>query len=251
MRNLLLLSILFSVQQVWAQVDSINVSTNKLLIAKLTPGKRSYAVWQENEKSGKLSQVSIWNREIKFQKIRGKEVIVVEQFRSYSDSINNKYVITMSDRSNLRTIYDYTQRIRTGVEAFNYEQNRIVGADTVKGNSKNGFIIEASDMPYCFEMDLETLGILPIEKVGQQFQLNFYHPGGSIPPQYYPVEVLSKETITVSKEQTVPCWKIKLTYSADSYDISWIGMNTHEVLKLEGHYPGMIFHKTKLISSAF
>lgn len=243
---LLLISILFISRLTLAQVDTIGTNQHPLLTSELTSGTRSYAVWQENERTGKITQTAIWNRTTSFEKLNGHDVVIVEQSRYYSDSINNKYVYTVSDKNTLHTIYDYTKRIRTGIEAYNYYQNEIIGADSIPDNTKTSFFLPLSDMPFCFEMDLETLGILPIKRQGQKFLINFYHPGGSIPPKYYPVEVLGSEDIYLS-DYSIPCWKIRLTYSEDSYDISWIDINTHEVLKLEGHYSETILHKSKLM----
>lgn len=245
--KLALLFLLFSIESI-AQRDSVSVDRGNLLTKFLKPSKSTYLVTSANAKTGAVTQISVWNRETRFEKKGGRDVVVVKQMRYYADTVNNKFVYTISDRGNLRTIYDYTKRLRSGIEAFNYLPGRIVGADTVDHNAKAGFAVGVRDFPFCFEMDLETLALLPIKKVGQALAINFYHPGGETPPQYYPVEVLSEEDFLGPNGVKIKCWKIKLQYDSESFDYSWISKEGHELLKLEGHYPGIIFTKLKTIT---
>ena len=250
MRFILLFSFLFSYSELlYAQRDSVSISRNNLLIQQLKSGKSTYAVWTKDLATEAVSKISIWNREVRFRKLKGREVIVVSQMRFYEDPVNNKYVYTVSDKQNFKTIYDFTKRIRTGIEAFNYYDNEISAADSVKENSKQGFKMTITDFPFCFELDLETLSLLPLKRAGQQLAVNFYHPGGEA-PRYYPVDVIGSEQIQVTSEQKIECWKIQLRYSEDSYDFSWISNKTHELIKLEGHYPNTLFTKIKLVIPA-
>jgi len=245
--ELALLFLLFSIESM-AQRDTVSVERGNLLIKLLKPGKSTYLVTSANAKTGAVTQISLWNRETRLEKKGERDVVVVKQMRYYSDTVNNKFVYTISDRSNLKTIYDYTRRLKSGIEAFNYLPDQIVGADTVEHNTKAGFVVGLKDFPFCFEMDLETLALLPIKKVGQKLAINFYHPGGQIPPQYYPIEVLSEEDFLGPNGVKIKCWKIKLQYDGDSFDYSWISKEGHELLKLEGHYPGVIFTKLRTVT---
>jgi len=245
--KLALLLLLISAESM-AQCDTVNIERGNLLTKLLKPRKSTYLVTSANAKTGAVTQISLWNRETLLEKRGGRDVVVVKQMRYYADTVNNKFVYTVSDRSNLRTIYDYTKRLRSGVEAFNYLPDRIVGADTVKHNAKAGFAVGVSDFPFCFEMDLETLALLPIKKAGQKLAINFYHPGGETPPQYYPVEVVREEDFLGPNGVKIKCWKIKLQYDSESFDYSWISKEGRELLKLEGHYPGVIFTKLKTVT---
>jgi len=230
-----------------AQRDSINVERNNLLMHRLKASKNSYVVWTKDLTTGATSKISIWRRDISIEKFNNRDVIVVKQIRSYEDSLNNKSVFTISDRSNFKTIYNRSERKRTGTEAFNYSDSEITGADSVNKNTKRNFKLSFSDFPFCFELDLETLSLLPIKKTGQKLAINFYHPGGDL-PRYYPVDVLSSEEIETIKGQKIDCWKIKLSYSEDSYDVSWISKKGNELIKFEGHYKNTILTKVKLVS---
>jgi len=240
-----LLSVLLLPTPTYSQVDSISVGRNNLRLSKMQPGKVSYSVWFQDVTSKAVSQISIWNREVFFSHLNGAEVIVVRQMRYYPDQSRNKFVYTISDRKTLKTIYDFMTR-GGSIEAFNFSDKGITGADSVKNNSKKDFSLSFDDFPFCFEMDLEILSLLPITRVGQKFAVNFYHPGGEIPPKYYPVEVLGKETLKTIDKKSVECWKIRLRYDEDSFDDSWITVQSHELLRLEGHFDNMIFNKVRL-----
>jgi len=230
----------------YAQVDSISVSRKNLLTHHLAPRKSSYCVFSKDVATGVVSQISIWNREVSFTTFNGSKVVVVKQMRYTPDPKRNKYVYTISDPNTLHTIYNVSSRGGAQVEAFNYNANDIAGADSVLNNTKRDFKLSVNDVPFCFEIDLETLSLLPVKKVGQKLAINFYHPGGEIPPKYYPVDVVAEEEITIPGGNKMVCWKIRLRYDEDSYDESWISKSTRELIKLEGHYGSTLFTKIKL-----
>jgi hypothetical protein len=47
----------------------------------------------------------------------------------------------------------------------------------VKKNTKADFHLQFTNIPCCFELDVETLSCLPIKTKGQIMIINFYHPG--------------------------------------------------------------------------
>lgn len=230
----------------YAQTDTISIERHSLQVSNLRKGNNRYAVWSQNTQTGIISTLSLWDRDVSFEKRGGKDVIVVKQMRYYEDTLRNKYVYTVSDRNTFKTIYDYTRRGKAGTEAYNYNDNQITGADTIAGNIKKDFKLALNPSTFCFELDVETLRMLPIKRVGQEFAINFYHPGGTVAPQYYPVKVLALEEIETFDGSKILCWKIKLNYDADDYDFSWIGKKSHEFMKLESHYPNGTFNKVKL-----
>ena len=228
-----------------AQVDSVSVRRSNLMMSSLKTGKSSYAVWSKDLSTNAVTQIAIWNREVLFSVLGGKNVVIVKQMRYYDDHKRNKYVYTVSDRKNFQTLYDYTTRGGI-IQAFNYNNNEISGADSVNNNSKRDFKLTINDFPFCFEMDLETLSLLPIKKIGQRLAINFYHPGGEILPRYYPVQVIGQEEIVTLNGKKIACWKIQLRYDENNFDYSWITKDSRELIKLEGHYGNTIFNKVKI-----
>jgi len=189
----------------------------------------------------------LWERKVAFVKREGLDDIAVTQRRLYEDTSRNTLVYTISTRKDFQTIYDY-RKDKSGIQAFDYRSDMIVGSDTIKNNNKSGFALKLPVFPYCFELDIETLSMLPIDHIHQQFAINFYHPGGSTLPQYYPVVVTSEDDLSGVNGLKIKCWVIRLAYDKDNYDISWISKEKHEFLKLESHRPGGTYNKVKLSS---
>src|SRR4051812_19590468 len=103
----------------YSQVDSIKAGPDRSLLLEIQPGKASYAVWLRDTTSNTVSEISIWNREVFFSHLNGKDVVVVRQMRYYSDQKRNKFVYTVNDWKTLRTIYDFMSRGELN-EAFNF-----------------------------------------------------------------------------------------------------------------------------------
>jgi hypothetical protein len=248
-RAITLILFIIRLSAAYAQVDTISIKKNNLQTGYLKAGNNQYVSWSQDAVTKKVSRLLFWERRVIFGKKYGRDVIIVAQQRLYEDTSLNTFVYTVSDSKTFQTIYDYRMRKSAGIQAFNYNGNTIKAADTIKNNIKAGFSLTFGDIPYCFELDLETLSMLPITHVGQQLAVNFYHPGGSVAPAYYPVKVLRDEQIPVVNGVKIDCWVIKLSYDKDDYDYSWISKTNHEFLKLESHSPQGTYNKVKLLTS--
>lgn len=231
----------------FAQSDTISISKNNLRLDYLKEGTSQFITWDKNAATGTISHMIIWIRKVEFIRRNEQDEIAVTQLRYYEDTTRNTYVYTISRRSDFQTIYDY-RKDRSGVQAFDYKADKIVGSDTIKNNIKSSFALNTPQLPYCFELDLETLSMLPIKHVNQSFEINFYHPGGSILPQYYPVTVIGEDALKGINGAKIKCWIIRLDYDKSNYDLSWISKDEHEFLKLESHSPTGTYNKVKLSS---
>ncbi len=232
----------------YAQTDTIGIGRKNLRIDYLKEGTNQFAVWSKNETTGKVSRLILWERKVAFTERNGGKTIAVSQRRLYEDSTKNTFVYTVSDRDSFRTIYDY-RTDKTGIQAFDYRNDSIVGSDTVPKNIKSGFNLSLPIFPYCFELDIETLSMLPIEHTGQKFAINFYHPGGSVLPKYYPVTVIKEDNLISEAGMNLKCWVIRLDYDDKNYDLSWISEKQHNFIKLESHSPGATFNKVRLLTN--
>jgi len=228
--------------------DTISIKNNNLRMANLKEGSSKYLSWTKNSKSGRVSWISMSERVIYFKKINGRDVIIVVQHKFINDTSRNNFVYTVSDRNNFETLYDYTSNSKV-IEAYDYHGYEVRGADTVKQNSRHNFSLKFTDLPYCFELDVETLRALPLKNVGQKMTMAFYQPGRSTSPKLYPVEVIGEEQLPTVRNEKVDCWVVKLTSDSENYDLSWISKSTHEYLKLESHDPEGIFYKVKLFNT--
>jgi hypothetical protein len=232
----------------FAQIDTISIKNNNLRIANLKEGNSQYVCWLKDTRSGAVSIISMSERKVYFQKIRGKDVIVVVKHSFNNDTSANKYVYTISDRNNFKTLYDYSSKSAV-IEAYNYYGDEIKGADSIKQNTKLNFFFKFKDLPYNNELDLETLSALPVERIGQKMIISFYQPGSSTIPKFHPVEVISEEQLSTVNNTRVDCWVIKLSFDNENYDVSWVSKLTHELLRFESRGPTDVFYKVKLSSS--
>jgi hypothetical protein len=240
----LLLSARFS----FAQTDTVSNSKNNLRLEYIKEGTSQFITWDKSAVTGTISRMILWERKVKFIRRDDQDEIAVTQRRLYDDTTANTFVYTVSRRADFQTIYDY-RKGKSGIQSFDYKSDKIVGSDTVKNNIKNGFVLSLSEFPYCFELDLETLSMLPIKRVNQRFAINFYHPGGTVPPQYYPVTVIREDVMDGVNGVKIKCWVIRLEYDKSNYDLSWISKDQHEFLKLESHSPTGTYNKVKLSAS--
>ncbi len=244
------LSIIVSGFKCFAQVDTISVNKNNLLTDYLKEGTSQFLAYTTDGKTKAITSQSIGERTLKFGRINGRDVIIVIQYRHYNDSTVSKYVYTVSDRQNFKTLYDYTKRIKSGIEAYDYSENGVKGSDTIKNNTKADFEFSFSNnFPYCSELNVETLCALPIKHIGQKMAVNFYEPGLAYPPEYHLIEVTGTEKLNAVNNTQIDCWVIKVTYDKDNYDYFWISKNIHEFLKLESYGPTGTFNRVKLFNS--
>ncbi len=232
----------------FAQVDTISIKNNNLQIANLKEGNSQYLCWLKDTKSGSVSAISMAERTILFQKINGKDVIVIVKHNFNNDTINNKYVYTVSDRYNFKTLYNYSKKLNV-IEAYNYQGDEIKGADSIKQNTKANFLLKFKNLPYNDDLDLETLSVLPVKNIGQKMAISFYHAGSAITPKFHPVEVVGEEQLSTINNIKVDCWVIKLSFDSENYDLSWVSKSTHELLRFESRGPSDTFYKVKLFNS--
>ena len=231
----------------FAQIDTIGIKRNNLRTKYLVESHSIYLNWLKDTKSGMVSNISISKRDIFLRKMKGKNVIVVIQRKLNNDTNKIKFIYTVNDRENFRTYYDYLKGAE-GIEAYDYRGNEIKGTDTIPQNSKLGFHLTFSQIPYCLELDLETIRALPIKKIGQKMAICFYQPGREKLPGFQPVEVIRQEQLPTSKGNKADCWIVKLTIDNDNYDLFWITKLKHEFLKLESHGLTDTFYKIKIFN---
>jgi len=225
--------------------DTIRISHDDLVMSSLKPGLYQYLVYFKNPKKDRIAGHSLWRREVNFINRNGKDLIEIVQHWDYSDTAYSRYVYSLSDRRNFKPLYHYTRDPR-GIEAFNFTDTEVTGADSVAGNKQKELRIVESVPTLNWELDLEVFGRLPFKKVGQEFAINFYHPGGKTGPQYYIYKVIGTDQITMPDEHEVDCWKLRIEYQKDSWAIFWISRKTKEVMKMEEYFRGMYRYKVRV-----
>jgi hypothetical protein len=243
-----LMLIMCSMLSASAQIDTIDVAKQDLITANLKEGLNQYLVYTENPKKKKITGHSLWNRQVNFKKINGKDVIEIEQYWSNNDTTFNRYVYSINDKNTFAPIYHYTKSSR-GVEAFDFTSSSVTGSDSVTNNAKKNLEVTLSKPTLNWEVDLEVYSTLPFKKVGQRFIINFYHPGGRFEPAYYEYAVIGEDNIaSVGDNHKTSCWKLKINYTPDDWAFFWISKKSKEVLKMQEYYKGNYRYKVKLVT---
>ncbi len=247
--TLLCLLLSFLLQTVWAQVDTVNIASHSLQIKQLQPSKRQYLVYLKlPQKNNRIMRLSQWTREVRFEKRNNREVVVIQQRWDGEDTLFNRTLYSICQKENFQPMYHFAHTLKTGTDAFTFLPEKIAGTDTVAQNTKKDFRLAVKQLPFNWELDLETFEMLPLQ-AGKQFAICFYHPGGSKGPDYYLYKVNGSEKLTLSGGIQADCWKLRIDYDAKNYAIFWITKKQPEVLKMEEFYNGIYRYKVKLSNS--
>lgn len=227
-----------------AQVDTINAQNHKLVMSNLKEGKNSYLVYMTDSLETKRTVGDLWERTTAFKKRDNNEVVEFDWKWLHHDSVVAT-ITNICDKKTLAPIYHYANYKRRGIFAYDYKKGLMQPSDTVKNNDaiKKGSV--KLDIPIIsWEQDLETYALLPIKKVGQQFDISFFDPNEKS-ATYHRYEVVGKDHLKLSADITANCWLLKINYSQDSYAIFWLTEKSKEVIKMKEYYKGNYRVKVK------
>jgi hypothetical protein len=126
---------LFVAQMAAQQVDTIHIDKQGLLTQNLKAAKSQYLVSVHSTDPARIRNLSLWTRELSLETRQGKEVIVVKQDWQGQDTLFNRSVYSVSEKVTFKPIYHYAKSPR-GIEAYNFEAGRIIGADSVANNTR-------------------------------------------------------------------------------------------------------------------
>jgi len=245
MSLLLLLTCILST--LFAQVDTLNPKTNKLLLQNLKEGTNTYLVYTADSATGEIHYSDIWVRNISFTNFNNTPAVAFGWKWYHHDSLY-KAVNDICSRQTLAPLYAHTDGKRTGVLAYNFTDGFMVTADTVAGNKADPVTKMAMPIPiYDWQWDMEIFSMLPYKKVGQQFAIAFFDPNYLAgKPEYYLHTVIGEETLVLNGEAKTKCWLLKIDYNKEAYAIFWISQKTHEMLKMKESYKSIYRYKVKL-----
>ena len=246
MKNLTRLALivcLFFSTRANAQVDTIRSIPEKWITQSLRPETAQYLVFFQSKKKPKQAGTFIWSRELRVK----NNTIEVEQKWYSSDSASYRYVYSTVDRKTFLPIYHKTVMQRSGIEAFDFTDQKIKGSDSVAKNSKATFELTTAK-PLNWELDLETFSLLDL-KPGKRYAINFYHPGGRTGPAFYEYKVTGDEKVRTYEDKVIDCWKLRIDYNEKSYAIFYISKKSKEVIKMEEDFGAGVRYKVKLPSA--
>jgi hypothetical protein len=114
------------------------------------------------------------------------------------------------------------------VEGFAFAPARVTGLKDLADNTQKDLVVESPEPTYNFEADIE-----------------FYHPGGSAPPQRYTFKVAGSATIA-GPAGPVDCWVVTTDYNQPGrLSTFWFAKATQLMLRQQGALPdGKVLVKT-------
>jgi hypothetical protein len=226
-------------------VDTIRVDAKRLLMSQVREGTYQYLVSFHGTDLNQVKSASIWTRKVKFEKWQGQDVISIRQEWSSQDTILNRSIWSVSEKATFKPLYHCAKSSRTGIEAFQFEKNRVAGVDSVTNNKRKGWSIDLKAPTFNWELDLEILALLPY-KDNTGYAVNFYHPGAKSAPAYYLYQVVGSEMLDLVQGQKVDCWKVRIDYDPKYYAVFWVSKKTREVLKAADVLPNGYRFKVRL-----
>jgi len=225
------LAILFCQVNIFAQIDTIQVDRNDLKTEILKEERTKYLVYIEKP-DGSIMDISIWEKEISFSKMNGEDVIVINQEWKNPDSKKTRSIKSINKRQNFKPLYHYIKDGKGTIEAYTFFDDKIIGTDSIKENSKKGFYIKKNSNTLNWELDMEVIQILPYKK-NTSFKINFYHPGSKgRTPKYYTYDVIGESSLDLLDGKKVDCWMLGIKYSSKNHATFWVSKNSNELLKM-------------------
>ncbi|MGZ3874836.1 MAG: DUF3108 domain-containing protein, partial [Mucilaginibacter sp.] len=202
---LIILVICCAANSVYGQTDTIRLKDKRLLTAMLKPGLKQYLVYFQSAKAKKSLGFWFWLRDIKTENRNGEKVFTISQHWYGSDTNSYRKVYSVNKAADFAPVYHF-ETGRNKTSAYNWNSNKITGADSVADNSKKGFSLDFSTPNFNWNLDIETFEMLPLA-AGKTFAINFYDAGIDT-PQYVLYKVTGSEVITTFGNEKTDCWKL-------------------------------------------
>jgi hypothetical protein len=233
-----------------AQVDTIRLKDHRLNTATLKPGMRQYLVYFQMPKSAKTLRFWFWLRDTKIEARNGEKVFATTQHWYGGDTMSYRTGYSVNRVKDFSPVY-HTETIGGKVGAYNWDSDKIKGADTVAQNAKKDFVLNFTEPNFNWNQDIETFEMLPLA-AGKAFAINFYDAGFG-KPEYIIYKVTGSEVIGTFDNQKVDCWKLvnEAEHNGQkSIQTFWISKKNHEFLKEEDSFGGMYRYKVKMPAAA-
>ncbi|MDG3581837.1 DUF3108 domain-containing protein [Galbibacter pacificus] len=234
-----------------AQYDTIKLpATGVLQIKNLKPGLREYIIYTQFPNKPKSFSFWLWKRNTQIEERNGENVFVTKEVWTGEDTTSYREYYSINRMSDFAPIYKKAT-IKNKTHAYNWEDRRIVRSDSVPNNAVElGFKLDFNEPVLNWHMDIETFEMLPLgpDKV---FAINFYDAGQQ-PPKYNIYNVTGEERVSSYDGKTIDCWVLNRSgINGNGKKFSqtfWISKKTHEFIKEEDNWDGVIRHKIKLPS---
>jgi len=247
---IIIILIYCSVSITYGQTDTIRLKDKRLLTSVLKAGLNQYLVYFQTTKAPKTLRFWFWLRDIKAENRNGEKVFTITQHWYGSDTTSYRQAYSVNKAANFEPVY-FSETVRGKTGAYNWNADKVTGADTVADNDKKGFSLDFKDPNFNWNLDIETFEMLPLA-AGKTFAINFYDAGLD-PPKYVLYKVTGSGVIATLSNEKVDCWKL---FTEDDYkgghftQTFWISKKGHEFLKEEDAFNGGYRYKVKIIGGA-
>jgi hypothetical protein len=230
-----------------AAVLDIDVGAQLPRFALLKEGTHHYLRYMKE--NGANKPIDIWEREVRFENKDGKRLMRVRQRWDGVSPVQYTLLLdSWFEPGTFRPISHERIRERDGkrmVEGFVFSPTQVTGMKDLPDNTQKDLVVEASEPTYNFETDIEFLQTLPMAE-GQEFRINFYHPGGKPAPQRYTWKVVGSETIA-GPAGPVECWVLTTDYNQPAPAPGskfWFAKSTQQMVRQESAMPKGTLVKT-------
>jgi hypothetical protein len=233
-----------------AQVDTIRLKDKQLLTSFLKPGLNQYLVYYQIFKTPKKLHLSFWSRDIQIKERNGEKVFTIDQHWYGDDTSAYWKIYSINKAADFAPIFHSETGLDT-TNAYNWDADKITGADTIPNNPQKSFLLEFSEPNFNWNLDIETFEMLPLA-ANKTFAINFYDAGLE-PPRYVIYKVIGSEVIATFADQRVDCWELRTEGDSKGRHFSetyWISKKTHEFLKEEDAHGSAYRYKIKMQASS-
>ena len=231
--------------------DTVVISPKNLEIKYLKEGKSKYLVYFKKDESAPISDVQIWEIDVKKDNYNGKNTFNINQVWYHKDTIVH-HAKSVSLVENFKTLYHESWWKMRGLQIYNVEKNELTidgkTIDETESNPKKLAALKSfrsSEGQYYlnWHLDLETFELLPFKK-NTTFLIPFYEFGYD-KPSNIPYSVIGEEILEAYDGAKINCWILKHE-EKDNVEKYWISKKTHEVLKMEQKFGKMYRYKIKI-----
>lgn len=214
---------------------TINANNGRLLVQRLAAQTATYVVYLTDSKTGRIEYSDIWERRLSFSPDGTQVVLDWKWFRA-GDLVRS--VTAVADRKTFAPVSESASSPKRGDVRFEFRGANLIRSD--------GAPVPMAEPVFNWEMDLELFALLPIEAIGQTFDIALVDPFEA-KPSYKRYAVAREEALSVDPRQAgIATWVLRIEYSPDSWAEFWIAKNSHQVLKMVELYAGKYRYKVRL-----
>lgn len=214
--------------------------------ADIHTGTSQYLVFLKDKPTGNIHGISLWERTTNIIEEDDKKLVEVKQTWSSDDPRFKRELYSLVHLKDFtpimhRTVIGEEKTVR----AFKYTDGKILGDPDVAGNAVAGFTMPDEATSYNWELDMETLALLPLGE-GKEFAVPFYHPGSKTPPKAYTYKVVGSDTLTTQEGNPIEAWMLRIDHDGKGQSTFWMDKRTGALLKLEEAWGDIVRYKVRL-----